>query len=140
MTSIHFTNLITNELCPLCHREFYENDNAYTPKETHNTILTSYLCNQKCFDYSIDNYSFLKNYNLKKVKVTHKLSYYSNMLKFLSCNIYYPKIIIYDCSLNNFKILEYIHNIQSKKEQTYWEKSFIHNCLRYNLLKIEKII
>ena len=140
MTTLHLTHFITNESCQLCNKEMYENDTVYTLKQAHDTVLSSYFCSTKCFDYSIDNYSFLLNCSIKKVKIQYDISYYYNLTKFMLCDLYYPKVIMYDCGGNNLKILEYIYNIQATKNKTDWEKSFIHNCLKYNLLKIEKII
>ena len=140
MSTIELTHFLTNQFCELCHHEFYEGNSAYTLKETNNTLLTTYFCEITCIDYCILNYPFLEQYTPIQTKVSSDIYYYTNMLRFMTSNIYYPKIIIYDCSSNNLKILQYIHNIQNKNEQTDWEKKFIHNCLKYNLLKIEKII
>ena len=62
------------------------------------------------------------------------------MFNFLKCDLYYSKIIIYNCSFNPIKILQYMYNILKKKNKTEWEKTLIQNSLRYNIIKIEKNI
>ena len=79
---------------------------------------------------SINTYVLNDNYN----------NYYTDMFNFLKCDLYYSKIIIYDCSFNPMKILQYMFNILKKKNKTKWEKTLIQNSLRYNIIKIEKNI
>ena len=140
MTAIELTNFITNNHCEFCNKEFYEGDPVYSLQETNNTSLSCYFCNHSCIDYSIEHYPFLKQYTPVKTKAIINTSYYSNILAFMLCNIFYTKIIIYDCYFSNLKTLQYIHNIRYKQNKSDWEKQFIKDCLRFNLLKIEKII
>ena len=55
------------------------------------------------------------------------------------CPMFCDDIFIYDCSFDPIKILQYIYNILKKRTKTNWEKTLIQNCLRHNLIKIEKI-
>ena len=127
--------------CDVCGGVIYEGDVTLTFKETQCTIINPTCCDEICMYNITKKYPFLENYQYisTKIKKTDN-NYYSNLCKFMLCDIYYTKIITYDCNFDNVKILQYIHNILKKTNKTDWEKKFITNCLRYNLLKIEKII
>jgi hypothetical protein len=126
--------------CDMCCQLLYEGDKVLILKETKDTIICPMFCDDICLYNSMKKYPFLENYQSIKIKVLNNNNdYYKNMFNFLKRDLYYSKIIIYDCSFDPIKILQYIYNILKKRTKTNWEKTLIQNCLRHNLIKIEKI-
>lgn len=136
-----YNTTIISSKCDMCCSLIYEGDEAFIFKETEGTIICPIFCDDICLYNSIKNYPFLENYQSIKIKVLDSNNnYYTNMFNFLKCDLYYSKIIIYNCSLDSIKILQYMYNILKKKNKTKWEKTLIQNSLRYNIIKIEKNI
>ena len=136
-----YNTTIISSKCDMCCSLIYEGDDVLTFKETKDTIICPMFCNDICLYNSRKKYPFLENYQSINTYVlnSNNNNYYKNMFNFLKCDLYYSKIIIYDCSLDPIKILQYIYNILKKRTKTIWEKTLIQNCLRHNLIKIEKI-
>ena len=141
MLTEYNTTIIASK-CDMCCQLLYEGDKVLTFKETEGTIICPMFCDDICLYNSIKQYPFLENYQSINTYVldSNNNNYYTNMFNFLKCDLYYSKIIIYDCSLDPIKILQYMYNILKKKNKTNWEKTFIQNCLRHNIIKIEKNI
>ena len=141
MLTEYNTTIIASK-CDMCCCLLYEGDNVLTFKETKDTIICPMFCNDICLYNSRKKYRFLEEYQSINTYVLNDNynNYYTNMFNFLKCDLYYSKIIIYNCSFNPIKILQYMYNILKKKNKTEWEKTLIQNSLRYNIIKIEKNI
>jgi len=119
--------------CDNCSKLLYVGDEIYQNIDLKHTHFNLEFCNQTCYNTKGVNYPFIKDYSYEYTLIKEKDISNSLSTLFLFM-VNYPWTLIWSIRYGSTSILEYMIEIQNKEKPDDYEKLFLENCKKYNMI------
>jgi hypothetical protein len=119
--------------CDNCSKLLYTGDEIYRNIELKHTHFNLEFCNESCYHTKGINYPFIKDYSYEYILIKEKDISNSLSTLFLFM-LKYPWTLIWSIRYGSTSILEYMIKIQNKEKLDDYEKLFLENCKKYNMI------
>ena len=119
--------------CDNCHKLMYTGDTIYQNIDLKHTHFNLEFCNKFCYDTKQIEHPFIEEYSYETVTIVEK-DKSKSLSTLLSFMIRYPWTFFWSFRYGSVSVLEYILDVQRKKNLDEKEKIFLDNCKKYNLI------